>query len=111
MEENEFVFSLHSSHCSFFYSCLILDLCLIYAWFILETLMILFPYFHLQPTTCRSLICILCILLWSHCDSTVILLWLRLIELSLHKIRNLIFRELYIILESLSIFYHRDIDI
>ncbi len=109
MEENEFVFSLHSSHRSFFYSCLILDLRLIYAWFILETLMILFPY--LQPITCRSLICILCILLWFHCDSTVILLWLRLIELFLHKIRNLIFRELYIILESLSIFYHRDIDV
>lgn len=48
MEENEFVFSLYFSRRSFFYSCLIPDLCLIYAWFILETLMILFPYFHFR---------------------------------------------------------------
>lgn len=55
MEENEFVFSLHSSHRSFFYSCLIPDLCLIYAWFILKTLMIQFPYFRTYMLTAYHL--------------------------------------------------------
>ena len=38
----------------------------------------------------------------------VLLLWLCLIKQFPHKVRNLIFRELYIILESLSIFCDRD---